>query len=318
MSRIHVWFSVLLISLALSPVSGDTQEKPVALQLKPLPMPAITEKGYQGRMTMTPYMEVVDNKAVERLCSRLPRLMDAMIVFFEESPVLLADPAEDLKNRQIALRQLVDETIGKGVFTSFYLVTGSVDRGDGTAKIEVKGGTRECQPIREMPEIVKEAVAPPVSEPVTAVPESSTGPNTDENIAPSPLSEAELLRAEAELNAEQPIRSPFPGAPRVESSYRSSTVIMAVVLIGVCGLMMIIGSYIGYQVAKIRRERRRKERRQAPRDRRTGGDRRQRQDGPPESGERRGADDRRKVEDRRQDQDRRSKRDRRTESDPED
>ncbi len=313
----HVWFSALLISLVLNPVSGNAQEKPVALQLKPLPMPAITEKGYQGRMTMTPYMEVMDNKAVERLCSRLPRLMDAMIVFFEEEPVLLSDPAEDLKNRQTALGQLVDETIGKGVFASFYLVTGSVGRGDGTAMIDVKGGTRECQPIREMPEIVKKAAAPPVSKPVTGVPENSTAPSADENITPSPLSEAELLRAEAELNAEQPIRSPFPGEPKIDSSNRSSTVIMAVVLIGVCGLMMIIGSYIGYQVAKIRRERRRKERRQARRDRRSGGDRRHRQDGPPASGERRSADDRRKIEDRRQSQDRRSKRDRRTESEPE-
>jgi hypothetical protein len=296
-------------------VPGTAQEKPVVLQLKPLPMPAITEKGYQGRMTMTPYMEVVDNKAVEKLCSRLPRLMDAMIVFFEEQPVLLANPVEDLKNRQTELRQLVDETIGKGVFTSFYLVTGSVGRGDGTALIDVSGGTRECQPIREIPEIVKAAAAVPVSKPVTDAPVSTSGLNTDENIAPS--SEAELLRAEAELNAEQPIRNPFPGEPKIDRSNRSSSVIMAVVLIGVCGLMMIIGSYIGYQVAKIRRERRRKERRQARGDRRAGGDRRQRQDGPPASGERRGADDRRKVEDRRQNQDRRTKRDRRTESDPE-
>ena len=179
--------------------------------------------------------------------------------------------------------------------------------------IDLAGAKRECQPIRELPWIVTQTAetaavaAPPVPAQI----------RPPDYIEPSPLSEDELMKAEAELMAEQPVRKPFPGEPAKSKPLASSQVITAVILIGLGGIMMVIGSYIGYQVAKIRRERRRQERRQARRDRRAGGDRRNRTDGPPESGERRQGEDRRKLQDRRKAQDRRTNRDRREETEPE-
>jgi len=301
--------ALLVIALSLAPPPLSAQEKSVFLQIKPLAMPAVTDKGYRGRMTMTPYVEVAGAESVQRLCGRLPRLMDSILVAFEEQPVRLADPAGDMAARQDALKEIVDTAIGTGVFRAIHLVTGSVNRGDGTELIEVEGGTRECQPIKALPWTVRESV--PAPSPMAQT-EASATPVLPDGDAPSPLSEAELLKAEAELMAEQPIRNPFPGEPKPDAP-DISRVTIALVLIGLGGVMMVIGSYIGYQVAKIRRERRRRERRKARKDRRGGADRRQRQDGPPASGERRKGEERRKSKDRRQAKDRRGKGDRRFE-----
>jgi hypothetical protein len=308
----------LFAAILFDPRGLQAADGTVALQIKPLAMPAVTDKGYKGRMTMTPYVVVTDAKAVARLCGRLPRLLDAVLLAFEDNPVALSDPAADMAGRQDVLRTLTDETIGTGVFAAFYLVPGSVERGEGTEMIEVPGGVRECQPIRELPWIVQETAAKQqravsASEAVTSVmpsPSSVSG----EAIAPSPLTEEQLLKAEAELNAEQPIRKPFPGAPPGARSDKEMPVKVAIIVAGIGGLMMVIGSYIGYQVAKIRGERRRQERRKARRDRRAGVDRRRRSDGPPSTGERRLGEDRRKLDERRKAEDRRSKRDRRAET----
>lgn len=313
MNRTLIGIAAVLMAVHVfdaQPVSA--QDRNIVLQIKPLAMPAVTDKGYRGRMTMTPYVEVTDADAVERLCGRLPRLMDAILVAFEEDPVQLADTDADMMRRQEAMRTLVDTTIGTGVFETFYLVQGSVDRGAGTEMISVVGGTRECQPIRALPWDPQVATA--VDKPQAA---TDAAPVLPEGTAPSPLSEAALLKAEAELMAENPIRAPFPGEPKLPSSAAPSPLVITLVIAGLGGLMLIIGSYIGYQVAKIRRERRRLERRQAHKDRRAGTDRRQRQDGPPASGERRTKADRRQISDRRKAEDRRTKRDRRAERDPE-
>jgi len=301
-------FALIAVALSMASPPLLAQEKSVFLQIKPLAMPAVTDKGYRGRMTMTPYVEVAGEKSVQRLCGRLPRLMDSIIVAFEEQPVQLADPAGDMAARQDALHAIVDATIGTGVFRAIHLVPGSVNRGDGTELIEIDGGTRECQPIKALPWTVREAAS---SAPSTQS-AKETAPVLPDGDAPSPLSEAELLKAEAELMAEQPIRRPFPGEPKPEVP-DISPVTTALVLIGLGGIMMVIGSYIGYQVAKIRRERRRRERRKARKDRRGGSDRRQRNDGAPASGERRKGDERRKDKDRRKAMDRRGEGDRRFE-----
>jgi len=282
------------------------------LQIKPLAMPAVTDKGYRGRMTMTPYIEVVGTEGVQRLCNRLSRLLDAVLVAFEEQPVQLSDPAGDMAARQDAMREIVDATIGTGVFRAIHLVPGSVNRGDGTEMIDVNGGTRECQPIKALPWTIRETAPEVPSIQNTAQALGATAPVQPDGDAPSPLSEAELMKVEAELLAEQPVRKPFPGEPEPKDPV-VEPVTTAFVLIGLGGIMMVIGSYIGYQVAKIRRERRRRERRKARKERRGGADRRQRNDGPPASGERRKGDERRKIKDRRQASDRRGDKDRRFE-----
>lgn len=301
------------------------QAEGVAVQLKPVAMTAITEKGYQGRTTFTPYIEVEDAAAVERLCARLPRLMESMLVALEERPVQLANVALDIASRQHMFKLMTDGSVGTGVFRAFYLVQGSKTRGEGTEAYFLDGATRECTPIRYLPWTVSVPAAGALVEgAATASQAPALTPSVDPGAppareippegAPSPLSEEELARAEAELLADLPEPKPFPGAPPGARRGAPNTVVMALVLLGLAGGMMVVGSYVGYRVAKIRRDRRRRDRRMAKKDRRTGVERRQRADGPPSSGERRSGDDRRKVKDRRQTEDRRTQNDRRAES----
>lgn len=314
--------SALLVALVL-PV-GAVHAETVALQLKPVAMPAITDKGYQGRTTFTPYIEVESEKAAQRLCERLPRFMDAVLVALEEKPVRLVDVALDIASRQADLKSLADTSVGTGVFRAFYLLRGSKDRAEGTEAYFIDGATRECTPIKALPwtvdapvNMTENAPAPILeSQPQSATPEAASDIAPD---APSPLTEAELDRAEAELLADLPTEpKPFPGAPAgAKRGGSQDFVVMALVILGLGGVMMVLGSYIGYQVAKIRRDRRRRDRRKAKKERRSNLDRRQRNDGPPASGERRKGAERRGGAERRQGEDRRLKKDRRAELDAE-
>ncbi len=279
----------------------------IALQLKPLAISAVTEKNYLGRTTATPYMEVTSAAALKRVCSHLPRILDVIVLAFEEKPLRLVDPVGDLMIRQDKLRTKIEDAVGRDVFKAIYMIPGSKSRAEGTEPIAVDGGFNDCQPIKTLPWKVAASIATGATQPATgeSVPQ--------EVIAPSTLSEADLAKAEAELMAENPAPKSFPGAPVIMDKAGTSWMMIALVLVGLGGLMLVIGSYIGYQVAKIRRERRRIERRKMRKDRRVGQNRRIADAGPPTSGERRGTPDRRKVADRRKDDDRREKRDRRDE-----
>lgn len=307
--------AAVLAVLALVNVPGraHAEDTPVLVQLAPNAMPAVTDKGYRGRITLTAYVKVKNADVVERFCARLPRFVDALLVALEEAPVQLADVATHIAERQGEFRAITAATVGTGVFEALYLVQGSKDPGEGTERIDIAGAGRGCVPIAALPEDVKIAATPapkPAPPPVDASPPASTIPL--QSVAPSPLSKEELDRAFAELEAEQPPpRKPFPGEPEMPGSKPKPQIMMAIVLVGLGGIMMVIGSYIGYQVAKIRRERRRRDRRKAVRDRRAGIERRNRNDGAPVDGERRSGEDRRKSGDRRKAQDRRARRDRR-------
>ncbi len=319
--RVRSMFFSLLAALVLP--AGVSCAEPVALQLKPVAMPAITDKGYQGRTTFTPYIEVENEKAAQRLCERLPRFMDAVLVALEEKPVRLADVALDIASRQSELRALADTSVGKGIFKAFYLLRGSKDRAEGTEAYFIDGSTRECTPIKALPWTVEAPVSAAEGIPAPAAegrtPALSEPASDTPAAAPSPLTKAELDRAEAELLADLPTEPrPFPGAPAgAKRGVSADFVVVALVILGLGGVMMVLGSYIGYQVAKIRRDRRRRERRKARKDRRAGVERRQGNDGPPASGERRQGEDRRAGEDRRKSEDRRAAKDRRQESEPE-
>ncbi|MEX0694367.1 MAG: hypothetical protein WD075_07995 [Rhodospirillales bacterium] len=335
--NLKIVLAVCAIILGLLPVA-KADENPadtsVALQLKSLAVSAITEKSYLGRITATPYMVVPDAAAVKRVCGRLPRLLDVIVVAFEEQPMRLVDIESDLAGRQDKLRIVIEDTIGRGVFQAFHMVEGSRRRAEGAERVTVEGGTADCQPIKSLPWIKKKPApssapskaavelllpqttglpAPPSTTPSVPAP-ASTLPSAPASIPPSTLSEAELARAEAELLAESPEQKSFPGAPLIPPSKRKSWIMMAIAIVGIGGLMMVIGSYIGYQVAKIRRERRRIERRQMRKDRRAKRDRRVADAGPPASGEKRSGKDRRQSADRRKASDRRGERDRRDEN----
>ena len=150
MTRLAPWLSsALLVAFLLA--AGAARAETVALQLKPVAMPAITDKGDQGRTTFTPYVEVESEQAAQRLCARLPRFMDAVLVALEDKPVRLADVALDIASRQSDLKALADTSVGTGVFKAFYLLRGSKDRAEGTEAYFIDGTTRECTPIKALP-----------------------------------------------------------------------------------------------------------------------------------------------------------------------
>lgn len=285
------------------PLNSNAAAEPVAIQLKTMTLPGISEKGYRGRTAVTPYVLLENEDVIERFCGRWPRVVDAILIAFENAPVDLKDKEADLASRQDALGKHIEEAVGIGVFNKLYLVAGSKRPAAGTEKMSSRFGTRECQPIqylpweKEMPEPVRRAAESIVS----------SGQTTQ--------SVSEQTAAASEVDASEPVRElpskPFPAAPIREKG--PSWIVIAIALVAMSGITIIVGSYIGYQVAKIRRDRRRKDRRMKKKDRRSGLERRLAQGPLPEEGERRSGQDRRTGKDRRDALDRRAKRDRREE-----
>lgn len=301
MIRARAYLGVLfLLTLWLAPAKASAEE--IAVQLNAIAIPAITEKGYTGRTTVTPYLNVQNADGLQKLCSRLPRLTDLLLVAFQAKPVKLGQLESELAARQDEFRKMFDETIGTGVFGGIYMVQGSKQRGEGTEIISVDGARRECQPIAYLP---------------WEKPRSAKSGKTSNVAGPAmvekpELTEEQLDAAEAELLAVDTERKRvFPNAPERPKSKAPSWVMIALVSLGFGGLLLITGSYIGYQVAKIRRDRRRRDRRLKKKERRTGTDRRKQNLGPPDGDDKRAIDERRGGDDRRQAVDRRMKQDRR-------
>jgi len=271
------------------------------VQFKALTLPAISAKGYRGRTTVTPYMRVKNKDALRRVCERLPRLLDVIMVAFESDPVHLSDRQNDLAARQKDLGKRIEASIGAGVFDGFYIVQGTRRRGEGTELIRVPGGSPACQPIKYLP-----WEAPPPKEILDAANDLGGQSRT--------ATPGAAAKTETAVEAEpQPLpRKPFPPPPMAKPERLPSWVFIFIALVGMGGVMLVIGSYIGYQVAKIKRDRRRRERRlNKKKDRRSGIERRQRDDGPPDGIERRSGKDRRSGIDRRAQRERRDDTDRR-------
>lgn len=293
----------MIMTLMLSgPLLAQNSDEIVAIQLKTVGLPGITDKGYRGRLTVTPYVEVLNKDVIQRFCGRWPRVIDAILIAFEETPVDLKDKAADLASRQDALGKHIEEAVGIGVFKQLYLVVGSKRRAAGTEVMSSKFGTRECQPIKYLP-WEKE-----VSAPVRQITESII--TSQETVQPS----VEEQSVETPSEVSEPIREtpakPFPSAPKIDTG--PSWIVITIALIAMSGVTIVVGSYIGYQVAKIRRDRRRKERRQKKKDRRSGLERRLAQGPIPLEGDRRSGIDRRSGLDRREvEKERRANRDRR-------
>jgi hypothetical protein len=181
----------------------------------------------------------------------------------------------------------IEEAVGVGVFNQLYLVAGSKRPAAGTEKKSSEFATRECQPIQYLP-WEKE-----MPEPILRVTESIVSSG---QIALSAASEQ--TGPAAEVEASEPVRElpskPFPAAPIREKG--PSWIVIAIALVAMSGVTIIAGSYIGYQVAKIRHDRRRKDRRMKKKDRRSGLERRLAEGPLPDEGDRRAKRDRRDVE----------------------
>lgn len=286
--------------ISSAPLSAKATDDGVAIQLKSIGLPGITDKGYRGRTTVTPYIVVQNKDVIERFCGRWPRVVDAVLIAFEEAPVDLKNKETDLASRQDSLGKHIEEAVGVGVFKNLYLVSGSKRRADGTEIMSSKFGTRDCQPIKYLP--WEKVVPKPVRQAAESVVKSQ--PTVAE-------SKAEPTPEVAKPVRETPAK-PFPSAPKMDKG--PSWMLIAVALIAMSGVTIIVGSYIGYQVAKIRRDRRRKERRMKKKDRRSGLERRLAQGPIPLEGERRSGIDRRSGLDRREvEKERRANRDRRDE-----
>lgn len=129
------------------PVVAD----PVHVQIKNATISAISEKGYQGRIVVTTYMTVTDADAFERLCARLPVLMDVMAQIFEDNPLKLDDIDKDVLSRQPEIRETVTSALGTGIFEAMYIVRGGRQRGEMTELVSMNGGTRDCNAIAYLP-----------------------------------------------------------------------------------------------------------------------------------------------------------------------
>ena len=271
------------------PVVAD----PVHVQIKNATISAISEKGYQGRIVVTTYMTVTDADAFERLCARLPVLMDVIAQIFENNPLKLDDIDKDVLSRQPEIRETVTSALGTGIFEAMYIVRGGRQRGEMTELVSINGGTRDCNAIAYLPWARPAAAVEP------APPRPQEGlrfalPDSDPMSQEMRLSDAELERF-----LENELHGVFPNEP--EKPQSPPWVEIALAVFGLTGLLLVVGSYIGYQVGKVRRDRRRKDRRKMRKERRSGKDRRQLDKGPlpgipdrrASGGERRSGDDRR-------------------------
>ena len=293
--------AIVMLSFAVFAVlpARAADDAPVHVQIDAMALPAISSKGYFGRATITPYITVKNGDAFQRLCNRLPRFRDAILQAFEAKPVELADPEADLAARQESLRDQIESQLGVRLFEAMYLVRGSKQPGENTQAVTLHGGTRECQAIAYLPWTQPAAAATTETVPQPAPPGRQLSeaaralPANDPFAADAAISDEELLK---KLDGER--QQSFPGAPiRVKSK---PWILPALVILGMAGLMLLLGSYIGYQIAQIRRDRRRRDRRKKRKDRRSGLERRLRNAGAPDGmEERRSGDDRRQGDDRR-------------------
>ena len=56
----------LLLSFVTLPVNSNTASEPVAVQMKSINLPGISEKGYRGRTAITPYVQIQSEDVIER------------------------------------------------------------------------------------------------------------------------------------------------------------------------------------------------------------------------------------------------------------
>ena len=157
----------------------------VAVQVNPLAITATTVNGYTGRTIVTPYSSVANAKALPRLCGRLPRLTEVILIAFNETPADIARLKEHIAERQDEFKTQIESVIGVGVFNGFYATVGAYKR----VLAEVDGGTQACQPIEQFHWDAAEYKAPKEIKPVPEV------VIKNDAVRKSPLSESELAAA---------------------------------------------------------------------------------------------------------------------------
>lgn len=267
---------------------------PVDVQIKTIPLAAVSAKGYQGRTNVTPYVTVKNADALQRLCGRLPVFIDVLAQEFEAEPLRLASIEEDLKSRQAKLHEAVEGALGTNLFVALHIVQGGQQPGAMTRVLDLAGGNRDCQPIAYMPWARPAEAVAPVPAPRLQVEGIRSPLPPDDPLAP----ELQLSDAELERFLDEELKGVFPGAPPKPEPVPYA--LWALGLFAFTGILLMAGSYIGYKVGKMRRDRRRKDRRKRRKERRSGLERRQLDQGPPP-----GVPDRRTGTDRRTGDDRR-------------
>ncbi len=141
--------AVMAATAGLSRVSAA--ESPFAVQLRTMGLQAVSEAGHRGRTVATVYIEVPDQRGFVLLCRNLPRVLDAILLNFEQAPMFVSQRAAVLTDRQLELGALIERSAGEGTFRRMHIVTGSRQRGEGTTVLAIDGGSRDCQPIRNIP-----------------------------------------------------------------------------------------------------------------------------------------------------------------------
>lgn len=249
-----VFACALLLSVSPSlPVVA--QSGPIALQLKPMALTAITPNGYRGRTTVTVYLEVVDEDAFRYVCHHLPRVVDAIVVAFEQQPLTMDALVAKLESRQDELGGLIEDALGVGVFSRMHIVAGSRRRGEGTRMVRIDGGSPECQAIEEIPWTLD--MPPDAARRINEI-------------------EAERAATRAAVEAAQQASMDASKPEGLGSPLNTSDwMLWLLAFLAVAGIGLMIAGYVGFKIGKKkRRDRRQLERRMANPDRRDGEDRR--------------------------------------------
>ncbi len=235
--------------------NADAQQGPVALQLKPMALTAISPNGYRGRTTVTVYLEVDDDDAFRYVCRHLPRVVDAIVVAFDQQPMTIDALVAKLESRQDELGGLIEDALGVGVFSRLHVVAGSRRRGEGTKTVAIAGGSPECQAIQYIPWTSE------------SPPDAATQVNTIEG---------ERAAARAAIEAERDAKGEEPQRSFAEIILEvPDWALWVSALVGFAGIGLMIAGYVGYKIGKKRRrDRRQRERRMRNPDRRGAEDRR--------------------------------------------
>lgn len=232
-------------------VPAMAQQGPVALQLKPMALTAIAPNGYRGRTTVTVYLEVKDYDAFRYVCRHLPRVIDAIVVAFDQKPMAIEALVARLEDRQGELGGMIEDALGVGVFSRLHVVAGSRRRGEGTRIISIEGDSPDCQGIENIPWTL--GLPPDAARRVNAI--------EAERAAKRAAIEA---AQQASIDASQPLAKRMP-----------DWTLWVLAFLAFAGIGLTIAGYAGFKVGKKkRRDRRQMERRMANPDRRSGEDRR--------------------------------------------
>ena len=183
--------AALAIGLAaLVPGTTRADDGPVHVQLAPFGAPLQSPSGQRGVGNVTVFATLADEATVETFCAKMPFIRDAFNLTFASPPLLATRGEYDPSSRRNALRVRLGEVLPGGGLVDVILRPGAVPPPPEDNRRKVKGATRECRAIVELPWLRADRLA------AEARARAAAGePAPSEASAPSPKLEPRDTRA---------------------------------------------------------------------------------------------------------------------------